>query len=422
MAKTVEAYVRAADPATVVRDAEFFNSPGNATERLTFVPGLYLAEINEVQRELSPVFGEAADQIMAVDRRLLNEMRVDTPITVASGICPFPMSYNSLLSPAGRPGTARWYNAETRKPILLPQDLRAAVDVIVANQPPLTVANLMKAGGLTKGPLVLMEEVRFYIDWMMEKLLANGAPGQSVSERVLESARGRLGGYVTQQYERNYRAFERLRRLALGVSELEPARRVADTWVYYRQARDEQIAKWRRDLRDGDGLDEAGLRVAAYYSEALPSAYKQLGLMHYNGQLVIAEGAANLVVPNNGTAFNTARRVAFRDTVGRPEAPRVVAYASPSAQVALRKGQLEAEPVTAGPSSWEPDMERYMRSRSEWWSAVGQVVMWSFATPGTPTIRDLQQQVQGGSRRVNADIELLGEMRRVTAEVLDERR
>src|SRR6185369_15341158 len=138
MAKTVEAYVRAADPATVARDAEFFDSPGSKTEGLTFVPQLYMQGIAEARKELGPIFGLAADQVVAADKRLLRASSEDMQVCVASGICPFPMDYNAVLNPTEGPGTARWYDAETRRSFVLPQDITAAVWAMVANQPPLT--------------------------------------------------------------------------------------------------------------------------------------------------------------------------------------------------------------------------------------------------------------------------------------------
>lgn len=408
MAKTIETYMRTVDPPAMSGDEAFLTSDGNRSEGSIFIPQLPLSEIVGIQAGLEATFGDSSDQIFAVDPRI-TRVEAGEPIVVATGICAFPMEYNAQLNPTGGPGTAAWFNAETGEALVLPKDISAAVQILVDNPPPITVANLMKAGGLSVAPPIVVEEVRFYTDWIAEKLAANS--GQTMSDETMQPLREQLAGYVREQFIRNRAAFERLRQLTLGKEDLAPALIVEDTMPAYRENIDEQVERWRRNLPDGAQLDIAGLRAAAYYSSALERAYRAAGVLPADSRLVIAEGAGNVVVPRNGTAFNDARRVAFADLVRSSDMPLLAVYPSPSTSSSLRKAPLEAGPVNAVPSSRQPDLDTYIGKKTP-------VLNWSLGLPGSKGVRMAQRDVMRTPGDPDAEQRLLNELARVVRKVL----
>ena len=419
MAKTVEIYLRAIDPTAVASDAQFVNAPGNRTQGSVFVPELSLRDIVGLQEQLEPVFGTASDQLFAVDPRL-RELEAGEPVVVASGICAFPMDYNARLNPSDGPGSARWYDSQSGELIVLSRDVDEAVQAIIENPPPLMIANLMKAGGLSPGPTVLIEEVRFYTDWMLDKLRANN--GGALSEETVVNARARLGEYIRAQFVRNRLAFERLRRETFGTQDLAPVTVIDDTAEAYQQCIDEQVERWQRELPEGNQLDVSALRAAAYYSAALQTAYRSLGVLRSDAKLIIAEGASNLIVPNNGTRFNDSRRAAFSALAATANRPLVAFYPSPSLSPSIRKEPLEAGAVAAVPSTRQPNVAAYIKTPKGAYAAVGgPVVRWSMALPGTPRVRSAQLEAIGSPGGSDAEAQLLAELRAVVERILDEK-
>lgn len=418
MAKTREAYGRIADMPTQLLDEKFVNTPGSLTEDMVFIPGLSFAEQVTIKDRLEVLLGSAEKQVFAVDARLA-QLEDDRRIVVASGICPFPMAYNAKLNPSDGPGTARWYEAESGQEFVLPADINEAVRLITANPPPLSVTNLMKAGGIAKVETILIEEVGFYADWMLSKLLANSATKPTEEQ---EQIKERLRIYIREQYARNTRAFEKLRSLALEGEVIPPVVTVEDTATEYRNAIDEQVEKWRRKLPDGDSLDESGLRVAAYYSKALPAAYRSAAAIDSEAQLLIAEGAANLIVPDNSTAFNAARRAAFGDIAKEDTGPLLALYPSPSLGASLRKSPLEKEPVDCAPSSRVPDLDAYIKwpKSTDGLALTRPAVKWSQALPGSKAISEAQFAALKSQAGSDAEAELFVRLRGATREVLDE--
>lgn len=422
MAKTIENYIRAVDPVNQQKDQDYVTQPGSLLAGSWFVPGQSLPGIEQIQEDIGSIFGAAKDQVFTVDREM--KYVTDTRgVVVATGICALPMDYNRLVTPS-EPGTAQWINAESRQPFVLPQNIPAAVEQIIANPPPLSIANLMKAGGVARAKTILIEEVDFYTQWTMRKLRANAGTDQmsQTTTEAMATATEQFRDFIRVQYDRNTAAFTRLRRLALGTSwSGQPLVRVVDSDPIYQQAIDEQSWRWRRDVPNGDQLDTDGLRVASFYSMASTRAFRGVGALSANEQLMIAEGAANVVVPKNGSNFNDTRRRLFAEILKSDIRPLMAGYPSPTLGPRVRGQALEALSVMQSPSSWEPDLQAYIRIPKRGYAAAeGPVVSWSYALPGTPGVKAWQAEAireQGGA---SSEQKLLDCLVAVTKVILNE--
>lgn len=419
MAKTIETYIRLSEPTALGGDKQFFvGDERSGTANALYVPTLSFEQIEQTTDALTPILGETADQVFAVKESADFKLATaETEVVLATGICPFPMDYNAALNPPAGPGSARWYDKETGAWFALPSDFSDALDLIIDNPPAISIANLMKAGGIGIAKTVLIEEVEFYVGWILSKLTANS--DTALTESQQQAAKERLSMFVRKQYDRNTRCFEAMRRITQNTVVLKPVVRVEDTDDTYAGEVTEQVSRWRNDMPGGKLLDVAGLRVAAYYSSALTKAYRGIGIVSASETCVIAEGVANLIIPDN-SPFNTARRRAFRELAKTDSSPGVLAYPSPALTASVRKQRLEAEPISASPSSVAPDVTAFYKypkkPAKEAWSQPA--FQWSLAMPGTPRLRDLQMAAITGDP--SATRELSSEMNRTIEAILNE--
>lgn len=401
MAKTVETYIRQIEPVAMQSDKDFF--VGKERSRTTggvYLPSLNFIEIEKIQEALSPILGETADQVFAIKPSMyFNLSAIDQDnIALATGICPFPMDYNTALNPTSGAGSAYWYDKQAGESFKLSTEFSIAVEQILENPPAISIVNLMKAGCMSVSKTILVDEVDFYTNWILSKLCTNSIRQPTGNEKEL--AKEQLKTFVREQYNRNTRCFEVMRKATQGYITLEPVLRIEDTVEAYYSEINEQVSYWKDNLPGGESLDRAGLTVAAYYSPALLRAYQNIGIISASETIVIAEGAANLIIPDNGTSFNIARRQSFVELASNPQSPAILAYPSPALTPSIRKQRLEAEPITASPSTLEMDVSTfYRRPKKPNPELLTQPeFQWSLAMPGTPALRELQTEVVMGER------------------------
>jgi hypothetical protein len=309
------------DPSTLARAAGVWDS--------SLLDGGFLPDRPEagISEQLTPLFGDAEGMVFATDQRLLDKLNdcAGEGLIVASGICPLPPYYNSLMN------RGMWNTEEGTRP--LPMGAEEAIDFMVSSPPPIMLANLIKAGGISPRTTVLIEETDFYAEWTLDKIL--NYTKEEITEDKKSELKARLRGFIEVEYSKNTECFERLRRITLGMDTvIGQLITFKDSDPNYADAVAEQVAKWR-SMSGGDLLDENGLRAAAFYGMPLVNACLGLGLQE---GVVIAEGVSNLVIPDDGIGFNTARIRAFRELATNINRPMIAGFPAPRGSVSLYKG------------------------------------------------------------------------------------
>lgn len=335
---TRDTFRAGSDPSTLARAAKAWD---NSLLDGGFLPAKPESEISE---QLTPLFGDAEGMVFAADQRLIDKLNDCTgeDLIVASGICPLPPYYNSLMN------QGMWNTEEGTCP--LPMGAEEAIDFMISSPPPIMLANLIKAGGISPRTTVLIEETDFYAEWTLDKIL--NYTKEEITEDKKNELKARLRGFIEVEYSKNTECFERLRRITLGMDTvIGQLITFEDSDPSYADAVDEQVVKWR-SMSGGDLLDESGLRAAAFYGMPLVRACSGLGLQ---GGVVVAEGVSNLVISNDSIPFNVARVRAFRQLANTDDVdrPMVAGFPAPRGSTSLYKGDsLDKMGPAESPVAW----------------------------------------------------------------------
>lgn len=305
MSLTTALYNQGIDQTGQLKDAAWVNDPGNATETSIFLPRVVQDDIGP--GKLRRNFPYACTANLGLCRPY------EGPEVMLSGVCAMPMLSNRLLEPSGGPGSARIITENG--PVRLPENFAEACQMFLENPPPLTLPNLLKAGGISPQRTILLAETSFYTDFTLNKLIRNCQVPPSST--MAAGVRRQLQEFFTKRYQFAFNAFSRMRDLVLAAdSGVMPLMQVSDNDPVFAPLYEEQIRRYAMD-RELTTRNKAAIQVAGYYSSAIVNAYRQANLLSADTRAIIYEGLSNVVVPRTAAVFNVDRRAAFCAQVER---------------------------------------------------------------------------------------------------------